>query len=158
MCAALSAVHFGPADALAVLHRHPPIALLDVDDPDNRNHGDDEKNQQSRNLARLQHIPDSLWDCRDNTAEDDDRDAAADALFRNQFAEPDGKDRSGGKRDDDRDRLKRISCQAKFRQDGRIALRQDDGLRKSLQGRERNREQVRNLVDALPAGVAALAL
>jgi hypothetical protein len=88
-----------PADALGVMDRDPALTLVDVHDADYSAQRDKRKEHGADQVicgrATRKEAPNSLGQAGDDTAEDDDRDAVADAVFGNQLTHPDEKHGAG---------------------------------------------------------------
>ncbi len=78
-------------DALAVLNRDTSLPLLNEDDNAHGDNRDDEEDDQVPHVAHQERAH-TLRHAGHNAAEDDERDAVADALLVYQLSQPDGKD------------------------------------------------------------------
>ena len=76
-----------------MVHRYAPLALIDQHDADDREQSQQDERQPCRRCLRgraaIQQLPTDDRQTRDDAAEDDDRDAVADAVLGDQFTEPD---------------------------------------------------------------------
>ena len=89
----MTAVHSAADDTLSVLDGDSALSFVDFNDHEDHSQCNDEKQEQLErgNGADLQIINnggDSLREAGYDTAEDDQRDAIADSVFRNFFADP----------------------------------------------------------------------
>src|SRR6478735_6297462 len=81
-------VHPPAADAARVLDRDPALAFLDVDDHADREDGHDREGDRQREVRRRPERPEGARSTADDTGEDDEADAVADATLGDELAQP----------------------------------------------------------------------
>ena len=101
----LPAVLAASVHALGVVHGYPPLGLVHHDDADHDQdgeHTDDEQSERGRapGLAEYR-LPNGGGQPRDDSGKDDERNALADAVFRDEFTEPNQEHCARGHADDE---------------------------------------------------------
>src|SRR5512133_716861 len=152
-----SSVHPAPADTLRELNRNASLPLLHYDyrrDSSQTEHAKDE--QPNEVGASEQRLRQTGWEPRDNTAEDHDRDAVADAVFGDQLTDPYRQHRPSGHAEHDREGRQRICKQVETIDHPNLAVGQQRRSSERLESGQGDSQPVDILVDSVAARLALL--